>query len=244
MRLVTESAIAIYYGLSVVIILPTFCGIVHIYINRITECKFLEDEFSKVQIDWRNKGIMKLSELKHLSSLLEKGTVRDRRLANTFSSFYLLNIMVYSTSYAFYLIIALQINYTDHWPTLALLLTSGITLFIFMAYTNWSGKKLKKQTAHIYCVNDCEEENNAEFVETDTTNLSALSKAIPLANIRDWETIVHQFDSYAKFFIFSSVPVQVLRYATGLVVPWVVMTILQAHGYSLRKEKTHIGGMF
>jgi hypothetical protein len=60
-----------------------------------------------------------------------------------------------------------------------------------MSYTNSSGNKLKKR---IYCVNDCEDENSAEPVERDTTNLNALSKSGPLAKIRGWETIVDQFD--------------------------------------------------
>jgi hypothetical protein len=196
------------------------------------ECKFLEDEFSKVPINWQNQAIMKLSELKYLLSLFQKGTTRDRTLANTFSSFYILNIIVYSASYAFYLIIITRANKSDHWRQFCLLLTSALAVIIFMSYTNSSGNKLKKQALCIYCVNDCEVENNAAPVERDTTNFNALSKAGPLAKIRGWETIVDQFDSYAIFFVFSSIPAQLLIYATGSVVPWAVLTVLQAHDYS------------
>jgi len=232
LRLIIESTIVIYYLISLFIILPNFCGIIHIYINRITECEFLENEFSKIPINWQNQIVIKLSELKYLLSLFQKGTTRDRTLANTFSSFYILNIIVYSASYAFYLIITARSNEPDHWRQFSLLLTSALAVIIFMSYTNSSGNKLKKQASCIYCVNDCEDENSAEPVERDTTNFNALSKAGPLAKIRGWETIVDQFDSYAVFFVFSSIPAQILIYSTGSVVPWAVLTVLQAHDYT------------
>ena len=218
LRFVIEFATIIYYLLSLFTILPTFCGIIHIYSNRIAEWKSLEDEFSKVKINWQNQMIMKLSELKYYLSLLQSGTIHNRALANAFSSFYTLNIIIYGASYAFYLIITARTNELDHWRQLGVLLTSAFAMIFFMLYTNWSGNKLKKQAARIYCVNDCEDENNGELVERDTSNISTLSKSGPLAKIRGWETIVDQFDSYAVFFIFSSIPAQLLVYTSGSVV--------------------------
>jgi len=55
----SAAPVVIYYLLSLFIILPTFCGIIHIYINRITECEFLENEFSKVPINWQNQIVIK-----------------------------------------------------------------------------------------------------------------------------------------------------------------------------------------
>lgn len=233
LRFVIEFTTIVYYCLSLLTILPTFCGIIHIYNNRIAECKSLEEKFSKVKINWQNEMIMKLSELKYDLSSLQRGTINDRTLANTFSSFYILNIIIYSASYAFYLIITARSNELDHWRQFGVLLISAFTMIFFMLYTNSSGNKLKKQTKYIYCVNDCEDENNGELVKRDTTNISTLSKAGPLAKIRGWETIVDQFDSYAVFFIFSSVPAQLLVYISGSLIPWVLWTVLNAHGYSL-----------
>jgi hypothetical protein len=177
---------------------------------------------------------MKLSELNYLSSLLHKGTVRDRTLANTFSSFYIITIIVYRASYAFYLIITERLTDIKHWRTLICLLCSALFLIICMLYTNHSGKKLKQQAARIYCLNDCEDEISAKPIKMVTDNLNVLSKEGPLSNIRGWHSIVDQFDSYALFFIFSSIPAQLTIYVTGSVVPWAVWSIAKAHDYPFR----------
>lgn len=227
LRLCIEIAVAVYHLLSLVVILPTFCEIIKIYCNRITECKFLRDEFSKVPINWKNQAIMELSELNYLSSMLQKGTVRDRAMANTFSSFYILTIIVYSASYAFYLSITKRLKDMKHWSALGFLLSSALILILFMLYTNQSGKKLKKQTARIYCLNDCEDENSAAPIN----NAKVSSIEGPLVNLRRWNSIVPQFDSYALFFIFSSIPAQLTIYVTGSMVPWAVLSIMKAHDY-------------
>lgn len=236
-RLLTEFTTIVYHVLSLFVVLPAFCGIIHIYVDRVIECQLFEEEFLKVPINWQNQVIMKLSELKDLLSLFQKGTTHNRLLANTFSSFYILNIIIYSAAYAFYLTIHKRVSEFYTWCLLALLLTSAMALIIFMLYTNWNGSILKQQATQIYCVNDCEDENNAAPVERNTTDYSNLSKAGPLAKIRGWKNIVDQFDSYAVFFIFSSIPAQVLAYVTGSVVPWLIVTVLQAHDYGIRTTK-------
>lgn len=131
-------------------IIPTMVFVMEDYFNRIYEVEYLISRFSE-KPDWKGHVTIALQILDSLAEPLTNQTTRYQCLANIFSFLYIIDVAIYSISYAIYMSYGAYKLAWCRWTHIACLVLSALLLLVTMVITNHEGARLKALSEHIYC---------------------------------------------------------------------------------------------
>ncbi|CAF3321515.1 unnamed protein product [Rotaria socialis] len=199
--------------------IPTCLFVVRDYLDRIYEGAHLEHLFKR-KPNWKNQVIIKLSDLNNWVKFAKGNETRYRGPANVYSFVHIMDVAVYSISYAIYMYHENKQFKVLRWCHIGSLITFAFLLLLIMVITNQQGARLKLLTERVYSQNDYND--NAGELDRPASDDNKLR---PLSDTGEWKQLIDDYTSYAIFLYFKANPLLLLLWIIEIILAWTLPLI-------------------